>query len=430
MSAQYLPELPPDWRTVPAKALFSERREIASQSDVHLTPSQLYGVVTQADYMQRTGSRVVQVIEGGDNMKRVEPDDFVIHLRSFQGGIERSTISGKVSPAYTVLTPRAPAVPDYFRWVLKSDAYVQELRTTTNQLRDGQSIKFPNFSEVPLPCPPLRAHRTIADYLDRETAQIDTLIAKQEQLIATLRERRIALMMNRVTKGLDETTNLVESGVDWIGAVPSHWRCGRLKYSVADAQTGTWGDEPRNDGTDVICIRVADFDRSHLGVGPAETMRSVRPADFIQRALKAGDLLLEKSGGTGLNPVGFVAYFAGTESPAVCSNFITRLRVAQGQVSRYWLYAHAASYSTRLTARSVNQTTGIQNLDQQAYFDEIFPFPPAAEQEMIARALYEDTARIDALIDRVHDFIALARERRSALITAAVTGQIDVNTAA
>lgn len=265
--------------------------------------------------------------------------------------------------------------------------------------------------------------RDIADYLDRETAQIDALIAKQEQLIAALRERRVAVITKAVTMGT-RVAEMQNSGADWFSLRPVHWKTARLKWSVRSAQTGTWGSDPLNDGSDVVCIRVADFDRPHLAVGAAGTRRSISASERATRLLTDGDLLLEKSGGTGLNPVGFVAYFSDIGEPAVSSNFITRLRTVGH--SRYWLYAHAASYATRLTARSVNQTTGIQNLDQSSYFNELFPFPPENEQNEIAAHLDRQTAKIDALIAKAERFIELSKERRAALITAAVTGQLDI----
>ena len=280
-----------------------------------------------------------------------------------------------------------------------------------------------------LPLPPIDEQRAIADYLDQETVQIDALVAKQEEFKAKLTERRIALISDAVVRGLDPDTPFKPSGADWFDVVPSHWRVERLKNSILNAQTGVWGNDPIGDGSDVLCVRVADFDRPLLRVGNAETMRAVSSKDARPRLLRPGDLLLEKSGGTPLNPVGFVAMYEDEKGPAVTSNFITRLRLQDGQDPRYWLYAHATSYGTRLTARSVKQTTGIQNLDQASYFNELFPYPPIEEQREIAAYLDEQTSRIDTLIAKAEEHIALAQERRAALITAAVTGQFDVRTA-
>lgn len=203
----WLGSLPVGWKVVPAKAAFTERRQRSRPGDVHLTPSQKYGVLPQADYMRITGTKVVLNLAGQDDMRHVEADDFVIHLRSFQGGIEWSRNSGKVSMAYTVLTPRKGTVaPGYFRWVLKSDAYIQELRSTTDQLRDGQSIKYSTFAKIPLPLPPVDEQRRIASELDEQTSRIDNLIDKAEEHIALAKERRAALITAAVTGQFDVRT--------------------------------------------------------------------------------------------------------------------------------------------------------------------------------------------------------------------------------
>ena len=201
--SDWMPAIPETWSVVPAKAIFSERSERNLPDDVHLTPSQVLGVLPQAEYMERTGNSVVMNLEGKDNMKHVEPDDFIIHLRSFQGGLERSTYAGKVSAAYTVLTPHGQALPDYYRWLLKSAAYVQELRTTTNQLRDGQSIRFGDFAKVRLPLPPLAEQEAVARFLEAEVLRIDALIEEANAIADVLKERRDALISAAVTGQFD-----------------------------------------------------------------------------------------------------------------------------------------------------------------------------------------------------------------------------------
>lgn len=360
----------------------------------------------------------------------VPPGSVVVGLAGqgrTKGTAARLEIASTTNQSMAAIVPGPSLDYRYLHYWLASN--YQSLRNLSGgDKRDGLNLQ--HISAIGCPLPPRDEQRAIADYLDREIAQIDTLIAKQEQLIATLRERRIGTIRDAVTKGVNSHAPLTQSHVDWIGKLPEHWRCERLKWSISDAQPGVWGEEPHGDGTDVACVRVADFDRKVLRTRHPRTERWVRPQDLQTRLLEEGDLLLEKSGGTALNPVGFVAIFEGAPTAAVCSNFITRLRVKQGQFSRYWLYAHAASYSTHLTARSVNQTTGIQNLDQSMYFNEFFPFPPMEEQQLIADFLDKQCSRIDDVIAKAEKLIALAKERRSALITAAVTGQIDVSAAA
>lgn len=351
-------------------------------------------------------------------------------------------LSRTASVGFSGVMPEAMATSqDFWNWVCgphllpeflnyQFKAIAPELRAL-NQGSTHQTIYQKDAASIQILVPPLEVQRSITTYLDRETAQIDALIQEQQRLIDLLRERRIALISRLVRRGLNDAVDLKPSGVDWLGEVPTHWSIRRLKYSISSSQTGVWGEEPRGDEDDVLCVRVADFDRPRLRVrSDVPTVRSVPVKERLPRLLQDGDLLLEKSGGTSLSPVGFVAIFEGAERPAVSANFLARLRPAVGQHSRYWLYAHAASYSTRLTARSVKQTTGIQNLDQNGYFNERFPYPPYEEQIAIANRIDAATAKIDETITEGQYFIELSKERRAALITAAVTGQFDVREAA
>jgi len=376
--------------------------------------------------MATTGNKVVLNLSGADAMRHVEPRDFISHLRSFQGGLELSRLRGKVSAAYTVLAPRPGVVASFFKHLFKSTMYVQALQTTTDQLRDGQSIRYAQFALIPLPVPPLTEQRQIADYLDAQTAKIDALIGKQERLIETLAERRQAVISHAVTKGLDPTVAMKDSGVEWLGDVPLSWQVDRIKLSVQFAKNGVWGEEPDGGTDDIWCVRVADFDRPKLAASDEHrTMRSVPGSDRVHRVLERGDLLLEKSGGGEKSPVGFVALFDFAE-PAVCSNFVARVKLRRGMVPKFWVYLHAATYAVRLTQRSVKQTSGIQNLDQASYFNERVGYPPEREQQQISDFLDRETAQIDTLTFKAREMIDVLKERRQALISAAVTGKIDV----
>jgi type I restriction enzyme S subunit len=392
-----------------------------------LTASQKYGMIPQAEFVEREGRRVVEVIHGKDNLIHVEPDDFVISMRSFQGGLEWCHHSGSTSFHYVPVTPIKCVVPAFFAHLLKSERYISALRSTTNLIRDGQEIRYGNFVQVPLPVIPESEQLAIATILDRETAKIDALIAEQQRLIELLQEKRQAVISHAVTKGLNPDAPMKDSGVEWLGEVPEHWEVYRFKLSVDSCMNGVWGDEAVNDENDVACIRVADFDRQRLQVAELDepTIRNVSTKDIEQRSLKPGDLLIEKSGGGEKQPVGAVVLFM-IPIRAVCSNFVARMRIVQGMSPSFWRYVHHAAYSLRVNTKSIKQTSGIQNLDQQQYLNENAPFPPSEEQSAIATFLDLETTKIDALIAEQHRLIELLQERRSALISAAVTGQIDV----
>lgn len=228
------------------------------------------------------------------------------------------------------------------------------------------------------------------------------------------------------TRRTGQGVDMRDSSIPWLGQVPTDWTVDRLRWTIAGSQNGTWGDDP--DGVnDIICVRVADFDRMALRATiDTPTLRAVGESERKGRVLQRGDLLLEKSGGGELQPVGAVVQYD-HDTPAVCSNFVARVRIARGFDSRFLTYLHAHLYAGRINTRSIKQTTGIQNLDAMAYFDERAAWPPLPEQEAIAAWLDERTRRVDELVAAKRRLIDLLAEQRSALITHAVTKGLDAS---
>jgi type I restriction enzyme S subunit len=212
-----------------------------------------------------------------------------------------------------------------------------------------------------------------------------------------------------------------DSGVKWLGAVPEHWDIDRIKWSIHSCKNGIWGDEAQQDENDIPCVRVADFDRQRFTVELFDpTIRNVTEKERVGRVLKKGDLLIEKSGGGENQPVGCVVLYV-DEKPAVCSNFVARMQVKNGMDSSFWRYVHAAAYAVRLTTGSINQTSGIQNLDTGRYFDERAGFPPSAEQMHISVFLDRETGNIDALIAEQRQMLELLNEKVTSLVLSSIS---------
>lgn len=196
---EWLGYIPFHWRVVPAKALFAQSKETRHETDVQLTASQKYGIISQEDYMERQNYKIVLADKGLENWKHVEPNDFIISLRSFQGGLEISYIPGCITWHYIVLKPKAGVEPEYFKWLFKSPRYIQALQRTANFIRDGQDLRFSNFVQVPLPLIPMDEQKEIAEYLNKETARIDSIIADITEQIEKLKEYRQSVISEVVT---------------------------------------------------------------------------------------------------------------------------------------------------------------------------------------------------------------------------------------
>lgn len=199
----WLGDVPAHWETVSSRRIFRVRNEPAAEGDRQLTASQKYGVVFQSDFVESEGRRVVEVIKGESSLKHVEPNDFIISMRSFQGGIEWCRHRGSTSWHYVVIVPIKWVWEPFFAHLLKSQVYIQALRSTTDLIRDGQELRFSHFVLVDLPLVPMEEQKAIADFLDRETSAMDALIAEAERAVALLGERRAALIAAAVTGRVD-----------------------------------------------------------------------------------------------------------------------------------------------------------------------------------------------------------------------------------
>ncbi|WP_198679087.1 restriction endonuclease subunit S [Aliidiomarina haloalkalitolerans] len=202
--------------------------------------------------------------------------------------------------------------------------------------------------------------------------------------------------------------------------IPKDWREASLKRTVDGCINGIWGSEP--DGKyDVACIRIADFDRAANSISTEKlTFRSVSYSERANRLIKRGDLLIEKSGGGDKTLVGAVAIFQ-HDFDAVTSNFVAKMRPRKGHSPEFLNYCFNALYSSNVNYCSIKQTTGIQNLDSEAYLQERIGVPSYPEQQKIAQFLDYETAKIDALIYEQKRLIELLREKRQAVISHAVT---------
>lgn len=197
---EWIGDIPAEWESISSKALFTQRKDKATAGENQLTASQQYGVIYQDEYMELTGTRIVTVEKDFDILKHVEAGDFVISMRSFQGGLEYSEKSGSISSAYVMLIPDLELVyPRFYKWLFKSSVYINALQSTSNLVRDGQAMRYSNFAQVRLYTVPLDEQKEIADYLDRKCAEIDTLIEKKTALLAEMETYKKSVIYEYVT---------------------------------------------------------------------------------------------------------------------------------------------------------------------------------------------------------------------------------------
>lgn len=215
-------------------------------------------------------------------------------------------------------------------------------------------------------------------------------------------------------------------GLEWLDRVPKNWHVVRLKALLTSEENGVWGEEPDGGSDDIWCVRVADFNRNTKTISTEKkTFRKVNSNIINKKALSIGDLLIEKSGGGEKQLVGQVVLYD-HEDKAISSNFIARIRLKENVVHpNFANYLFNTLYQLNRNYRHIKQTTGIQNLDTQSYFEERVSLPPKEEQTAISSFLDRKCEQIDKAIAIKEKQIELLKERRQILIHRAVTQGLD-----
>lgn len=197
---KWIGKIPINWQAVNPRWLFAQRKDRAKKGMEQYTASQKYGVISQKDYMNRIGGSIVTVQKDFDILKMVCEGDFVIHMRSFQGGLEYSKHTGSISSAYVMLIPQKNTGEcRYFKWLFKSASYINALQSTSNLIRDGQAMRYSNFIQIIIPYPPLDEQQQIADYLDSKCSEIDAIIADKKRQLDILADYKKSLIYEYVT---------------------------------------------------------------------------------------------------------------------------------------------------------------------------------------------------------------------------------------
>lgn len=279
--------------------------------------------------------------------------------------------------------------------------------------------------------PPINEQAAIVNYLDRETTRIDTLIEKKSRFIELLQEKRQALITQAVTKGLDPNANLKDSGVKWLGQVPEHWTVCHLQYVIINIEQG-WSPEchsyPAEPGQWGIlksgCVNGGVYNNNENKALPEEL--SPKP----QYEVKAGDILMSRASGSP-ELIGSVALVANTQDKLMLSDKIFRIQCAVKMNPAFFVNMLNSSALRSQIMHAISGAEGLANNLPQAHIKKFWvTCPPLSEQQTIVSILDQNIARIDALITATQRSMELLKERRAALITAAVTGQIDLRDSA
>ena len=285
-----------------------------------------------------------------------------------------------------------------------------------------ESLEQVYLANTAIPLPSLSEQSAITTFLDRETAKIDALVAEQEKLIELLKEKRQAVISHAVTKGLDPSVPMKDSGIEWLGKVPAHWGILRLKHIASDIKAGPFGSSLTKDSYVIEGYRVYGQEQvipGDFSIGNY-FITSDKFTEMTEYEILTGDILISCVG-----TFGKIAVVPPNVIPGIINPRLIRLRCLEIINPAYVTTSLKSSVIfEQFSMNSRGGTMGVINIEILS--DIIVPMPPADEQEQIVAHLDAQTAKFDALTAEAQRAIDLLKEHRSALISAAVTGKIDV----
>jgi len=326
-----------------------------------------------------------------------------------------------VSTGFAVVRPMVNLFDArYCKYAVREKRFLWEVESRSTGV-SYPAINASDLVDIKISLPTLDTQRLVADYLDRETARIDALVAEKEKMLALLEEKRAALISRAVTRGLDPTVPLKPSGIDWLGEIPRHWETRRLKYLAHEPLAYGANEAALEDNPDwPRFVRITDIKED--GTLREETFRSLSPEIAAPYLLEEGDVLFARSGAT----VGKTFIYRPEWGNACFAGYLIRFRSAKELVLPDFVYFFTLSdiYWQQVEAGTIRAT--IQNFSAEKYADLIVCVPPPPEQKTIVDSLIYAELRTSTLLAELHSSIELLKERRSALITAAVTGEIPV----
>lgn len=419
--------IPQHWEVKRAKFLFSLAQRQPREEDGIVTAFRDGQVTLRTN--RRTDGFTNAIKETG--YQGVRKGDLVIHaMDAFAGAIGVSDSEGKCTPVYACCTPQVGAISEFYSHCVRTMATTGFIQSLSKGIRERSTdFRWATFAEQFLPVPPVEEQVEIVDFINRQIGRIDGLITKKSRFIELLNDKRQALITHAVTKGLDTNVPMKNSGVEWLGEIPAHWSLIPLRAFFAF----------RNEKNDPIRTKNILSLSIAKGVTPySEEGRGGNKSKDDLTAYKIaheGDIVLN-SMNVIVGAVGRSKYF-GAISPVYYALYPIRSNVHVSFFEKIFMNSGfqksllCFGKGILMKISSTGQMNTIRmKISQEDLKTVIFPVPPDDEQREIALRIDIETEKIDTLIAKTERSIELLREHRTAVITAAVTGKIDLREAA
>ena len=418
---EWVGDVPEHWQVCKLKRLSPVKRGASPRpiddpkffdDDGEFSWVRISDVTASRKYLTQTTQKLSTL--GSSLSVKLEPETFFVSIAASVGKPIITKIKCCIHDGF-VYFPYLQINPDFLYYLFDGGQLFQGLGKLGTQL----NLNTETIGSIHIPLPPNDEIQLIVDYLDRETTQIDNLIAAKEQMLTLLEEKREALISHAVTRGLDPNVSFKRSGLDWLGDIPKHWNIQKVKHSF-EIVLGKMLEPTQRTNND---IEVPYLKALHIhwdGVIFQYLLNMwANQTEIRHLKLKQGDLLVCEGGEVGR------ATILNIELPpnTIIQNSLHRVRSKESGENRFlrYLLRHA---STKGVIDVLCNRATIGHFTVEKFREFLFALPPKNEQILIADYLDYETSKIDELLSAIKESIALLKERRSALITAAVTGQI------
>ena len=404
---KWLGQIPTHWEVRKIKNCLQERSEKGYPNEPILCATQSRGVIPHDMY----DNRVVVVNKDFDKLKLVKCGDFVISLRSFQGGIEYAYYQGIISAAYTILTPKDKHNREYFKHLFKSHDFIQLLQTCVTGIREGQNINYDMLAKHFVPVPPQEEQRQIVAYLDYKSNKINERICQRERELQTLSELKQAEIAAVVTRGLDPNVPMKESGIEWLGKIPAHWELLRNKIFITERDNVV--------GQDAYKYTLLSLTKQGVIQRDIESGKGKFPKEFDNyKIVESGNIIFC------LFDVDETPRTVGLSSIDGMITGAYNVFSIKGINSQFYYYYFLAVDEAKALRPLYS---GLRKVVKTERFAGLrIPVPPEEEQDAIVSYLQSRITFIDNYITKLKEEINYLQEYKQRLISDVVTGKVDV----
>lgn len=411
----WMGNIPARWGVDKIGSVYTERRTIVSDEEYEPLSVTKIGIVPQLDNAAKSDAH--------DNRKLVVIGDFVINSRSDRRGSSGiSDLDGSVSLINTVLKPRSNMNNSYYNFVFKTDMFCDEFYKWGHGIvADLWTTRWSDMKNIYVPRPSLSEQKAIADYLDKECARIDDIVEKQRNIIEKLKKYKKSVITETVTKGLNPTAAMKDSGIEWIGEMPEHYKLSKLKYYVNYITDGTHST-PEYVAEGIPFLSIKDISSGKLDFSDTKYISLEQHQELSRHApIEKGDILFTRIGTLGVSVI--------VDVDIAFDIFVSvgLLKPKDNINIKYLNYVMNSEYYYQyIQLVKAGGGTSAAKFNLFDVSNSPIIYPPLQEQQIIADYLDQKCAEIDSVIEKREKMVDLLVEYKKSLIYECVTGKKEV----